>query len=103
MTGKFTPQPIEVIVRNIRPRGEIRERRVPGMVGMIQLEFQIQAWMASQEHSYREIDATEIANASYRADRSSGLPSDSFQLKNAIRRPSWCDGACVLNRSQLTM
>jgi hypothetical protein len=73
------------------------------MVVMARLEFQIQAWMASQEHSYREIDATRIDNASYRADRSSALASDSFQLKNAIRRPSWRDGACVLNRSQLTM
>jgi hypothetical protein len=73
------------------------------MAVMALLEFQIQAWMASQEHSYREIDATQIVNASYRADCGSRLASDSFQLKNAIRRPSWRDGARVLKRSQLTM
>jgi hypothetical protein len=57
----------------------------------------------ARAHSYREIDATQTANASYRADCGSGLASDSFQLKNAIRRPSWRDGARVLKRSQLTM
>jgi hypothetical protein len=72
------------------------------MAVIVRLEFQIQAWMASQEHSYREIDAMQIVNASYRADRGSRLASDSFQLKNAIRRPSWRDGARVLKRSQLT-
>jgi hypothetical protein len=62
---------------------------------MARLEFQIQAWMALQEHSYSEIDATQTANAFYRADRGSGLASNSFRLKNAIRRPSWRDGARV--------
>jgi hypothetical protein len=68
MIGKFTPRLVEVTIRNVRPSGETRERRVPAMAVMVRLEFQIQAWMASQEHGYREIDATPIANASYRAD-----------------------------------